>query len=48
MKIKYLELSSILLAFSTPQSPGGVYLQFLLCSGVADWQLTNNEGSFLD
>lgn len=48
IKIKYLELSSILLPFSTLQSPGVVYLQFLLCSGVADWQLTNDESSFLD
>lgn len=45
MKIKYLEL---LLAFSPLQSPGVVYLQFPLCSGVAAWQLTNNEGSFPD
>lgn len=48
MKIKHLELSGILLAFSALQSPGVVYLQFLLCSGVATWQVANNEGSFPD
>lgn len=49
IKIKYLELSSIFHDSSTLQSPGVVYLQFLLCSGVvAAWQLTSNEGSFLD
>ena len=43
MKVKYLELSTILLAFSALQSPCAVYLQFLFCSEVvSDWQLTSN------